>query len=96
MAQAKPRDGRSRYEPTSDVIVDRLAMLLLQHMLSDLARTYRLEGATAARLMLADIEREIAERLYLMCEVSPLIRDSREVISAVAMRVRAELRGGQG
>ncbi|GEP06467.1 hypothetical protein MOX02_45050 [Methylobacterium oxalidis] len=93
MTRAEAEAGRQYPEAVSDLIVDRLAMLLLQQMLSELARTYRMEGATAARLMLADIEEEIAERLYLMCDVSPLIRNSREVIRAVALRVRAELRG---
>lgn len=96
MARAKPEVSAPYVALPNDLLVSRLAMLLLQQMLSEFARTYRLEGATAARLMLADIETEVAERLYLMCDVSPLIRDSREVISAVAMRVRAELRGKQG
>ena len=94
MTKVFPEEIRSRTDSTDELVVDRLAMLLLQQILSELARTYRTEGATAARIMLADIESVIAERLYLMCDISLMIRANRDVIRAVAMRVRAEMRAG--
>ncbi|MEA1834631.1 hypothetical protein U8607_21290 [Methylobacterium durans] len=96
MAQALPEQSGRPIDSTTDTVVDRLAMLLLQQMLSELARTYRTEGATAARLMLGNIECVIAERLYLMCDISLTLRTGRDVIRAVALRVRAELRGERG
>ncbi|MDR7040268.1 hypothetical protein J2X36_005050 [Methylobacterium sp. BE186] len=85
---------KSCREPPDDLLVARLAMLLLQSTLTECSNTFRCKGSTAARMMLADLEADIAERLLRMLTISPTIQSRPDIITAVALRVRAELRAG--